>query len=115
MKSQESIEQIHVVRYCEWNKIPVFHIPNGGLRNEREAHNLKLQGVKAGVPDLCFPVPMGKYHGMYIEMKTGKNKTTQAQDEWLELLKNNGYMTAVCYGFDEAKAVIDKYFNLKGG
>lgn len=112
MKSQESIEQIHVVRYCEWNKIPVFHIPNGGSRNEREAHNLKLQGVKAGVPDLCFPVPMGKYHGMYIEMKAGKNKTTQAQDEWLELLKNNGYMTAVCYGFDEAKAVIDKYFNL---
>lgn len=115
MIGAEAREQETVAAYCELMKIPFYHVPNGGSRNRLEAANLKRQGVKAGVPDLCFPVPMGKYHGMYIEMKAGKNKTTQAQDEWLELLKNNGYMTAVCYGFDEAKAVIDKYFNLKGG
>lgn len=113
MKSQEAIEQCQVIRYCDWRKIPVYHVPNGGKRNAKEAAHLKEQGVRAGVPDLCFPVPMNGYHGLYIEMKAGKNKTTQAQDEWLELLSKNGYMTAVCYGFSEAVAVIDKYFNLE--
>lgn len=112
--SSEAQEQEIVVRYCELKGIPVYHVPNGGTRNRLEAVALKRQGVRAGVPDLCFPVPKGKYHGMYIEMKFGKNKTTQAQNEWLELLSKNGYMTAVCYGFDEAKAVIDKYFNQMG-
>ena len=113
MKQAEAAEQEVIIRYCDLRGIPVYHIPNGGSRNRIEAANLKRQGVRAGVPDLCFPVPKGKYHGMYIEMKAGKNKTTQNQDEWLELLKNNGYMTAVCYGFDEAKAVIDRYFDIK--
>lgn len=114
MNSREAAEQESVITYCELKGFPVYHIPNGGSRNRIEAANLKKQGVKAGVPDLCFPVPKGKYHGMYIEMKYGKNKTTQSQDKWLELLSKNGYMTAVCYGFDEAKAVIDKYFNQMG-
>lgn len=112
MKSQEALEQSYVIQYCRFKNIPVYHIPNGGKRNAAEAAHLKEQGVMPGVPDLCFPVPINGYHGLYIEMKAGKNKTTQAQDEWLELLHDNGYMTAVCYGFDEAKAVIDKYFNL---
>ena len=112
--SSEAQEQEIVVRYCELKGIPVYHVPNGGTRNRLEAKSLKRQGVKAGVPDLCFPVPKGKYHGMYIEMKYGKNKTTQAQNEWLELLSKNGYMTAVCYGVEEAQAVLDKYFNQMG-
>lgn len=37
----------------------LYHIPNGGSRNKLEAANLKRQGVKAGVPDLCLPVARG--------------------------------------------------------
>ena len=110
MKQQEANEQIKVIQYCDLRKLPVYHIPNGGSRNKMEAANLKLQGVRAGVPDLCFPVAMRGYHGMYIEMKAGRNSTTDAQDAWLGLLKGNGYYTAVCYGFDEARKVIDWYF-----
>lgn len=110
MKHQEAIEQIKVINYCDLRKLPVYHIPNGGSRNTMEAANLKRQGVRAGVPDLCFPVAQRGYHGMYIEMKAGKNSTTDAQDKWLELLKGNGYYTAVCYGFAEARKVIDWYF-----
>lgn len=61
----------------------LYHIPNGGSRNRLEAANLKRQGVKAGVPDLCLPVASGKYHGLYIELKYGKNKPSE--------IKNNGY------------------------
>ena len=57
----------------------LYHIPNGGSRNRLEAANLKRQGVKSGVPDLCLPVARGKYHGLYIEMKYGKTKITPSR------------------------------------
>lgn len=110
MKQQEAIEQIKVINYCFLRNIPVFHIPNGGSRNKMEAANLKRQGVKAGVPDLMFPVALRGYHGLFIEMKAGKNKTTQNQDEWLDLLAKHGYCVRICYGYDEARCVINWYF-----
>lgn len=92
----------------------LYHIPNGGSRNRLEAANLKRQGVKAGVPDLCLPVARGKYHGLYIEMKYGKNKTSDKQNEWISALTVQGYAAAVCYGWEEAQRLITKYLNLKG-
>ena len=90
----------------------LFHIPNGGSRNRIEAANLKRQGVKPGVPDLCLPVARGGYHGLYIEMKYGTNKTTSYQDEWIADLTEQGYKVSVCYGFYEAAELIEQY--LKG-
>lgn len=91
----------------------MYHIPNGGSRNKQEAANLKKQGVKSGVPDICLPVPRGKYHGLYIEMKAGKNKATDNQSKWLEALNNQGYVAVVCVGCAQAVEVITKY--LSGG
>nr|WP_110461497.1 VRR-NUC domain-containing protein [Ruminiclostridium sufflavum] len=91
----------------------MYHIPNGGKRNITTAKRLKAEGVKAGVPDICLPVPRGVYHGLYIELKAGRNITTEKQDEWLEALDSNGYFTAVCYGWEKASKVITNY--LKNG
>ena len=74
-----------------------------------EAKNLKRQGVRAGVPDLCIPVAKRGFHGLYIEMKYGKGKPTEKQLEWLDMLNGNGYKAVVCYGFDHAKETIDWY------
>lgn len=90
----------------------LYHIPNGGKRDARTAKKLKMEGVKAGVPDLCLPVARGKYHGLYIELKAGKNKTTKNQDYWLDRLAVQGYRTCVCYGWEQASEVIKGY--LKG-
>ena len=115
MKSSEAREQSALFGWLEWygNICPegklAYHIPNGGSRNVIEARNLKLQGVKAGVPDICLPVPRGGYHGMYIEMKYGKNTTTDAQNLWLEALREQGYYTAVCYSCEAAQAEIKRY------
>jgi len=54
------------------------------------------EGVKRGVPDVFLPVARGGYHGLWIEMKYGKNKTTSNQKWWLNELKDQGYKTAVC-------------------
>lgn len=62
---------------------------------------------------MCLPVPRGCYHGLYIEMKDGTNKTTQNQKRWLEALSKHGYYTAVCYGFEKAKDTIVNYLEVR--
>lgn len=111
--STEHAEQCVVVDYCRLRKVPVFAIPNGGTRNKAEAAKLKAEGVSAGVPDLFIPVPTADYHGLFIEMKYGKGRTSKEQDEWLELLHKNGYLAQVCYGADSAMEVIDTYLQLR--
>lgn len=117
-KRCEATEQEALVSWCELfgNRYPelklLYHVPNGGSRNSLEAANLKRQGVKAGVPDLCLPVPKRNYHGLYIEMKYGKNKTTAAQEEWLEALGQQDYKTVVCYSAEEAREVIKEYLGI---
>lgn len=90
----------------------MYHVPNGGSRNSIEAANLKRQGVKAGVPDVCLPVARRNSHGLYIEMKEGDNKPTEKQKEWLTALEKQGYATAVCYSWEDAVFIITNY--LKG-
>ncbi len=118
-KCGEAAEQEVLIQWCEWRQVKypelklIYHIPNGGSRNKIEAVNLKKQGVKAGVPDLCLPVARKGFHGLYIEMKYGKNRITKYQKEWLEDLKKQGYFVAVCYGAYEAEQVITEYLEIK--
>lgn len=90
----------------------LFHIPNGGSRNRLEAINLKRQGVKAGVPDLFLPVSRHGKNGLFIEMKFGKNRTTNLQEQWLKNLNKQGYAAVVCYGFEDAVGVIKGYLGI---
>lgn len=106
----EAQEQHTVVEWCRWKHVPCFHIPNGGYRNKHTAYQLKRQGVEAGVPDLCIPVPSKGYHGLFIEMKTRTGgRVSEHQKQWLELLNNNGYMAVVCHGATEAIATLESY------
>lgn len=87
----------------------MHHIPNGGKRDAATAVALKRQGVKAGVPDVMLPAARAGFHGLYIELKAGKNTTTKKQKEWLEYLRQQGYYTAVCYSWQLAAELIEKY------
>ena len=94
----------------------IYHIPNGGSRNAIEARNLKAQGVKAGVPDICLPVARKGYHGLYIELKRQQGgRVSEAQDGWIKALNEQGYLAKVCAGFMEAVRLIEDYLGeLKG-
>lgn len=106
--------------FCQWclmesNKYKgldlIYAIPNGGSRNQIEARNLKLTGVKAGVPDLFLPVAKKGYHGLFIEMKRQKGgRLSDYQKWWLEKLTEQGYATAVCKGLDEAIKTVEEYY-----
>ena len=119
-RSIEGAEQIKLFRWIDFaaGKRPelqlLFHVPNGGSRNKAEAANLKRQGVRPGVPDLCFPVARGKYHGLYIELKAGKNKPTEHQKKWITELRAQQYAVAICYGWEEAARGLEKYLDLGG-
>lgn len=115
MKSIESQEQQALI---EWSNIQaktypelelLHHIPNGGKRNIATAARLKREGVKAGVPDLCLPVPRGGWHGLYIEMKAPKGTVSENQKWWIEALRKQGYYAVVCYGWEAAKDTITCY------
>lgn len=111
----ESAEQRKIFDWAEETTVVfpelalLHHIPNGGKRNAAEAANLKRQGVKPGVPDISLPVPRGKYHGLYIELKVKGNKTSDKQDWWLRELSKQGHLAVVCYGASEAVKVIKAY------
>lgn len=111
----EAQEQAAVFQWAELMKkrYPplelLHHIPNGGSRHPAEAANLKRQGLKRGVPDIALPYPCGDQHGLYVELKHGRNRPTPEQKRWLEKLSELGYATAVCYSAEEAINVITKY------
>lgn len=115
LKRGEDTEQMNVIDWANWStgRFPelalLHHIPNGGKRNAAEAARFKAMGVKAGVPDLFLPVPKGGFAGLYIEMKYGKNKTTEKQKWWIEALKRQGYKVLVCYGSLEATEKLEEY------
>lgn len=70
----------------------MYHIPNGGKRGKVEAIHFKAEGVKAGVPDICLPVPRGEWHGLYIELKRREGgRVSPEQTKWLEDLMRQGY------------------------
>jgi hypothetical protein len=95
----------------------LHHIPNGGGRGESEqtakirGGNLKAEGVRPGVFDICLPTARGGYFGLYIEMKRpGKIKdTSDEQDEFGEHLSANGYAWRVCDTWKMAVETITEY------
>ena len=91
----------------------LYHIPNGGSRNPIEAHNLKEQGVRAGVPDICLPVPSLHHTALYIELKRRNGgRVSDAQRGWIAALNRVGNRAVVCRGWEEARDIILDY--LKG-
>lgn len=116
----EDLEQATLIQWCNLQSCKyeelkwIYAIPNGGYRNKAEAKKLKATGTKRGCPDLCLPVAKNGKHGLYIEMKYGKNKCTIEQVKWLDWLYKQGYMCKVCWSADEAIAVIKEYLGIRG-
>ena len=117
----QGTEHEEQVAFFEWLRIAssvheglkwAFAIPNGGARHIVAAMKLKAEGVKPGVPDIFIPVPKGKYHGLFIEMKRKSNsKLSEEQAAYLGNLTILGYFCHVAHGWDEAKIITEKYIN----
>lgn len=106
-------------RLFEWaaysiNRYPalrlMYAVPNGGSRNPIEARHLKEQGVKAGVPDICLPVPARHHTALYIELKrTQGGRVSEVQKKFMHELNKVGCLAVVAYGFEDARRIILEY------
>lgn len=116
----ETWEQKQVIKWSQQPSIRqrypelalLYHIPNERV-DKVQAAILKEMGVKTGVPDLHLPIPSGKYHSLYIEMKALDGKPDPEQIWWAEHLKANGNAHAFCYGWQQATEVLQWYLNLE--
>lgn len=118
MKRTEHQEQCTVFQWARLmaGKHPeldmLFAIPNGGARHVVVGRKLKAEGVRAGVPDICLPVPRDPYNGLFIELKTESGRATSLQTEWLDKLRQNGFCATVCRGADDAIGMIRAYLGI---
>ena len=111
MKTHESDLQIVCVKWfrLQYPNAIIAAIPNGGKRSAITASILKDEGVLAGMPDLIIPCARKGYNGLFIEMKYGKNRLSPSQIEVMIKLRKEGYLTAVCYTFDEFERTCNEY------
>lgn len=117
MKQLEHSEQVNLIKW--WSLVHnnfgapeccLFAIPNGGQRNLIVATKLKAEGIRAGVPDLFLAIPKKGFNGLFIEMKKTKGgRVSDNQKSMLSILTDNGYLTRVCHGFNEARITIEQY------
>ena len=110
----------------------LFAVPNGGDRQAHVGASMKAEGVKKGVPDLCWPVPRNcpspdypqmllsdtgqqVYSGLWIEMKVPSRQNVKdggcspEQIKWHGDLIDQGYAVAVAYGWQAAAWVLELY------
>jgi hypothetical protein len=98
-----------VARHPEVERI--LHVPNGGNRPGKEGAFLKAAGVKAGFPDVLWPYRLETVPGIAIEMKAEEGVVSDAQQEWREYLRSQGWDVHIV--FDEPISRADEYaFNL---
>lgn len=107
--------QTAVITYLRLEKKALYCASLGGQYQRYHSQRMKAKrnGYVAGFPDVFIYEPKGGYFGLAIELKVKGNYPSQYQRKWIERLNERGYKAVVCTGFDDAKKVIDDYFNLK--
>ena len=112
----EAQEQEALFRWAAYSrgKYPalelLYHIPNEGQRSGLTGYRMKLQGLRRGVPDICLPVPYGRFTALYIELKRRDGgRVSEEQRGWIAALNRVGCRAVVCRGWDEAREEIERY------
>lgn len=73
---------------------------------------MKDMGYLNGMPDIFIPEPISTYSGLFIELKVGRNTTSESQDKILDELRRRGYKVAVCYDIEAFMLEVNAYFRL---
>jgi len=113
-KEQELLFTWAASNESRWPELELlFAIPNGLRISIGAALKARRAGLKAGVPDVCLPVPRNGYHGLFIELKRVKGgRLSPEQAEWLRGLEEHGYKCVVAAGFEAARRAIEDYLSI---
>lgn len=83
--------------------------PLQAQRSKANGSRMKAEGMRAGTPDMFLAVPVGKYHGLWIELKRPTGRIAPSQKTMLGELDAQGYAAYASYGFDAAVKLIMGY------
>lgn len=103
------IEWVRLVENQIRELAALYAIPNGGWRHPAVAGKLKAEGVVAGVPDLCLPVPRDPWAALYLETKSAEGTLSNAQVERARILRWHGNAVIVCRTFEQLRAATLAY------
>ena len=92
-------------------KFLIYSIPNARKVSKVQGARLVSEGVVSGIPDLHIPIAKKGFHGLYIEMKAGKNKPSPNQITIMDKLRNEGYKCVVCWNLDEFMKEVKDYLD----
>lgn len=111
LKRGESKLQIECVKWFRYQypNLILFHIPNGGRRDEITAQIMKAEGVLPGVSDLLLMEPRNNFIGMFIEMKFDKNGLTEEQIKFFLAAEKRKYKCVVCKTVGEFMNEVNNY------
>jgi hypothetical protein len=112
-KSIEHTEQVKLVQRVRafYPDTIIAAVPNGGDRTASERVRLHMEGVLAGMPDLCVLEACGGFHGLFVEMKTATGQQSKEQKVLQLQLNAKGYMCAVARSATEGFEIIRGYLN----
>ncbi len=88
-----------------------FAIPNQSNRHIQNAAKMKAEGVRSGVPDLCFMLEQGRV--AWLEMKTAIGRLSDTQKELRDRALSLGHYWALARSVDEAIPHLTKWGVLK--
>jgi len=101
-----------------------FDFGSGVKLTKLQAYQQSVINPQKGYPDLIILKPKGKFHALFLEIKSeGKtpytkqgemlaNEHLENQREYLGYLLQNGYCADFAVGLDECLSKIDKYLSL---
>ena len=109
----ETQEQKQLIQWCRSDPRLqyLFHIPNESVGGQGWLIRNRQLGVRAGVPDLFYPVPLNGFHGLFIEMKASNGRVRPEEKRWLDALETFGYKCVVAHGWIEAKEALEEYLD----
>ena len=113
MLRPEEIDHINLVNWFN-HEFPELADDFHHFANERkcpvsEGRKLKRMGVKKGVADFFLAFPVDGSHGLWLELKVGKNKPSKEQMDFLARKTLRGYKAFCVWEFESAKEFILAY------
>lgn len=92
----------HIAPFC-------FSIPNERKASRFHGALLKQMGLRPGASDVFVAIPRGDFHGMFLELKEGRNKPNDRQLKFMDDMRSQGYYCVWKTGFEKARLAITEY------
>lgn len=99
----------------QYKKYLLLSIPNGAVLRGDKAERaiqmsiLKAEGLYVGAADLLLLLPKGKFHGLFVEMKTKIGVQSEYQKKFEKIVVEQGYGYAIARTFDDFQRIIESY------